>query len=133
MVVLDKQLSRLGLARADIVSGTGDGGGENEGATGFHASMERANPSYARRRCIPHISWRTSDMAIKSASEATGDYQTLCAYLGDGVTWRRPRAIATKPVDEGGLNLFRDGSPACHQLFRKAFAIEDLKVCRYGG
>ncbi len=42
--VLDKQLGRLGLSKADIVSGTRDGGGENEGRQGFHAILEGSNP-----------------------------------------------------------------------------------------
>lgn len=117
--VLDKQLGRLGLSRADVISGTGDGGGENEGKTGFHATFESANPSYARRRCIPHISWRTSDMAIKAAAEVMEDYKPIAAALGDGVTWQRLRALATKPIDEGGLALFADGSPQCYEIFHQ--------------
>ena len=117
--VLDKQLGRLGLSRADVISGTGDGGGENEGKGGFHANFERANPSYARRRCIPHISWRTSDMAISAAGEIMEDYKAIAAHLADGITWQRLRALAIKPIDEGGLALFRDGSPECHKIFHK--------------
>ena len=117
--VLDKQLGRLGLSRADVISGTGDGGGENEGKTGFHATFENANPSYARRRCIPHIAWRTSDMAISAAAEIMQDYKPIAAALADGVTWQRLRALATKPMDQGGLALFADGSPECHRIFHQ--------------
>ena len=118
--VLDKQLARLGLTQADVLSGTSDGGGENEGYRGMHASLEQHNPSYARRRCLPHISWRTSDMAIKAAEAFISDYKALASYLGDGVTWRRLRALATKPTEDGGLNLFADGSPACFEVFHRA-------------
>ena len=40
-------------------TGTGDGGGENEGASGVHAQMEVVNPSYARKRCCAHFPWRS--------------------------------------------------------------------------
>ena len=35
--ITEKQLGRLGLNCFDVVSGTGDGGGENEGQQGVHA------------------------------------------------------------------------------------------------
>ena len=117
--VLDKQLARFGLSRADVISGTGDGGGENEGKGGFHATFERANPSYARRRCIAHISWRASDQAIMAAFEIIEDYKAIAAYLTDGVTWARLRALATKAIEDGGLALFRDGSPDCYRIFHQ--------------
>ena len=44
MSVLDKQLGRVGLIRYDACSGTGDGGGENEGQTGIHSSLEADVP-----------------------------------------------------------------------------------------
>ena len=43
------QLERLGCSLADIVSGSTDGGGENEGVQGVHALMEGHNPLYVRR------------------------------------------------------------------------------------
>lgn len=118
--VLDKQLRKFGISRADLVSGTGDGGGENEGRSGLHAALESANPLYVRRRCIPHLSWRTSDAAILASKTSTGDYQGLAAYLCDGVTWRRLRTLATSSKASGGLDLFRDGSPECFRVFHKA-------------
>ena len=54
--VIEKQLARVGLNCFDVCSGTGDGGGENEGSSGVHAYFENLNPGYVRRRCIPHIS-----------------------------------------------------------------------------
>ena len=62
---IDKQLLRIGCTRADILSGTGDGGGENEGVAGIHAMLEADNPSYVRRRCLSHIAWRVADSGFQ--------------------------------------------------------------------
>jgi hypothetical protein len=52
------------------------------------------------------------------ALRASGlDYKALAAYLIDGITWSRFRAIATQAPGEGGLSLFRDGSQACKAIF----------------
>ena len=48
--VLERQLSRVGLNADDVVSGVGDGGGENEGSSGIHSHFENLNPGYVRRR-----------------------------------------------------------------------------------
>jgi hypothetical protein len=53
-------------------------------------------------------------MAVR-ASEL--DYRALAAYFVDGVTWTRLRAIAIQMPAAGGLNLFKDGSPACKRIF----------------
>ena len=110
LAVLNKQLGRIGLLRADIVSCTTDGGGENEGRSGIHELLESENPSYVRRRCLPHLAWRTSDAALNCCAENLGAYKNLAAYLADGVTWRRLRTIACTAKAEGGLGLFADGS-----------------------
>ena len=115
--VIEKQLSRVGLNCFDVCSGTGDGGGENEGHLGIHAHFENLNPGYVRRRCIPHIAWRTCDSAIRASSL---DYKALAAYLCEGVTWSRLRDIATKGPAEGGLKLFPDGSQRCKDLFGRS-------------
>ena len=112
--VTEKQLSRVGLNGFDVCSGTGDGGGENEGHQGVHAYYENLNPGYVRRRCVPHIAWRTCDSGIRASGL---DYKALAAYLCEGVTWSRLREIATKGVAEGGLALFREGSQQCKDLF----------------
>ena len=112
--VTEKQLSRVGLNGFDVCSGTGDGGGENEGHQGVHSYDENLNPGYVRRRCVPHIAWRTCDSAIRASGL---DYKALAAYLCEGVTWSRLREIATKGLAEGGLALFRDCSQQCKDLF----------------
>ena len=114
---LEKQLARVGLSLFDVVSCTGDGGGENEGKDGVHAFFENLCPGYVRRRCLPHIAWRTSDMAINASSL---DYRSLAAYLVDGVTWSRLRNLAVKTQAAGGLGLFKDGSSPCMQIFGKS-------------
>ena len=38
--MLEKQFEAKGVFRAECVGGTGDGGGENEGATGIHGLFE---------------------------------------------------------------------------------------------
>ena len=136
--ILDKQLGRFGLLRADIVSGTTDGGAENEGRTGLHALLESENPSYVRRRCLPHLSWRTSDAALNCCAEQTGAYKTIAAHLADGVTWKRLRTLATTSRAAGGLELFGDGSPACHRMFSRCPGVvvstrpqTDMEVLEY--
>ena len=112
--IIDRQLARLGLNAFDVVAATGDGGGENEGSQSIHAHFENLNPGYVRHRCLPHIAWRTADMAIRASGL---DYKNLAAYLVEGITWSRLREIATRSPADGGLALFRDGSRACKDLF----------------
>ena len=107
--VVEKQLGRQGLTCYDVVSCTGDGGGENEGAQGIHAFFEHLNDGYVRRRCLPHIAWRTSGAALKCSSLSCS---ALAAYLTNGITWARLRAIATQAAP-AGLGLFADGGPRC--------------------
>ena len=115
--VLEKQLARVGLNCWDVVASTGDGGPENEGHQGLHAHFENLSPGYVRHRCLPHIAWRTADMAIRASSL---DYKSLAAYLVEGITWSRLREIATRSLVDGGLNLFRDGSAPCKNFFGQA-------------
>ena len=115
--VLEKQLARLGLNAYDVVAGTGDGGGENEGHQGVHAYFENLSPGYVRRRCLHHIDWRTCAAAIRAAGL---DYRTLAAYFVEGITWSRLKVLATTPAADGGLGLFRDGSQQCNDVFGKS-------------
>ena len=115
--VITQQLMRLGLSLQDVVSGVGDGGGENEGALGIHSSIEAANPGYVRRRCLGHLSWRTADAAIDEMGVLSKHVLSLCAYLHEGITWRRLQAIASQPVAQGGLNLLREGSAEYRAIF----------------
>ena len=41
------------------MSGTGDGGGENEATHGIHSALEDVNLGYVRRRCVGHYAWRS--------------------------------------------------------------------------
>ena len=115
--ILEKQLGRLGLNCYDVCSGTGDGGGENEGQHGVHAYFENLSPGYVRRRCLSHIAWRTCDVAIRVSSLS---YKTLVSYLTDGITWFRLRQLAITPRGLGGLGLFGDGTRACKAMFGEA-------------
>ena len=107
----------MGLSCYDVVAATGDGGGENEGACGIHQHFEDLSPGYVRRRCLPHIAWRTADKAIRSSGL---DYRALCAYFVEGITWSRLREIAVRGPAEGGLGLFPDGSARCQEIFKAA-------------
>ena len=115
--IIEKQLARVGLNCFDVTAGTGDGGGENEGHTGVHAYFENLNPGYVRRRCLPHIAWRTCDVAIRTSGL---DYKALAAYMVEGVTWSRLRELATLAPADGGLRLFNDGSRECKRVFGHA-------------
>ena len=84
-------------------SSTGDSGGENEGKAGVHAHFEELRQGYVRRRCLPHLAWRTCDAALRASRV---EYKSLASYLCDGVTWTALQAIAVKPPDAGGLALF---------------------------
>ena len=139
MRVIEKQLSRVGLSKYDICSGAGDGGGENEGQSGIHASLEADNPHYVRRRCLGHIAWRLADALL---AEVT-DYKLitrLCEYLCEGSTWTRLQGLATTPVLEGGLGLFPELSRTHAAVFgttpgsivpgRPESALEFLKFLR---
>ena len=97
--VLDKQLGRFGLSRADVIGGVADAGGENIGQSGLHAALEEANPSYVGRRCVPHIAWRVASASMVPCEDLCKDIKSLASYLAQGITWRRLRSIATSPVE----------------------------------
>ena len=62
--VIVKLWERLGLYKEDCVGGTGDAGGENEGAAGLHSILETIRPDYVRRRCLAHLPWRCADQVL---------------------------------------------------------------------
>ena len=120
MQVLDKQLGRVGLSRYDVASLSGDGGAENEGALqGIHATLESDVSGYVRRRCLGHLAWRVADAVL---AEIPGYEHTkkVCEYLRDGVTWTRLQALASAPVADNGLGLFRERSLEFKRVFGKA-------------
>ena len=116
--VVGKQLQRPGLSFADINSGTGDGGGENEGEGGLHQHFEADNPSYVRRRCLPHIGWTVAKAGLKMVDCKVHD--NICAYLTEGVTWFNLKSIACAPILEGGLGYCKMGDEMYNTLFGKA-------------
>ena len=117
--VVEKQLARVGLNSFDVVAGTGDGGGENEGSHGIHRHFEDLCPGYVRHRCLPHIAWRTADMAIKASNL---EYKHLAAYLVDGTTWTRLREIACRGCwRRGPQSLSRRVKTLSEPLWQKSF------------
>ena len=100
-------MQRPGLSFADINSGTGDGGGENEGEGGLHQHFETDNPSYVRRRCLPHIGWTVAKAGLKIVDCKV--HGNICAYLTEGVTWFNLKSIACAPILEGGLGCCEMG------------------------
>ncbi len=95
-----KELARVGLNSFGMVSGTGDGGGEDEGSRGIHEHLENMSPWCARRRRVPHMAWRTCGPAIKATRV---DLKGFAACLSDGVTWSRLNDVATMSVAPGAL------------------------------
>jgi len=128
--IIEKQLAAAGAYRYDIVGGTGDGGGENEGVAGVHSLMETVSPTYVRRRCLGHIPWRVADAGIRSMPHGTRT-EDINVYLRDGVTWARLGAIACQSQITGGLDLMRFGSEEYRDTFASAppRMIEDRPEC----
>ena len=116
---MGKQMLRVATSRYDVCNVVGDGGGENEGGSGIHATMEADVPAYVRRRCLGHMSWRTAD-ALLNEWEQHSDVKALCRYTGDGITWSRRQALATTPVLDGRLGLFREVSEVHKAIFGTA-------------
>ena len=104
--ILCLQLERLGCSVADLVSGSTDGGGENEGKEGVHALIEEVCPLYVRRRGLEHLAWNYCSAGLSACSDLCHAYRDLSTYLHEGVTWSRLKQIATSPDRLGGLGLF---------------------------
>ena len=119
--VIENQLRRIGLNLTDIASGTGDGGGENEGMNGVHASLEEiGDGSYIRRRCLGHLAWRAADAGLDEMGKWAKEAASVCTYLHEGVTFRRLQSIACQPIATGGLALVREGSQDFLNAFRSS-------------
>jgi len=112
------QLQALGLTLGDVHSGTGDGGGEMEGGAGLHRAIEEMNPTYVRRRCWAHLSWRCVDYGVQ-VFEAFATFASMLNYLRDSGTWLRLQAIAVQPAHQGGLAMTTEGSA----LFKMVFGV----------
>ena len=80
MIVLDKQLGRVGLVRYDVGCGAGDGAPENTGSSGTHATFEQDVPGYAQRRCLLHIGCRNGDAALAETNQKL--VRASRAYMG---------------------------------------------------
>lgn len=118
--ILEKQLGRVGCTLADVVSASTDGGGENIGKEGLHASLQQMDLGYVRRRGLEHLSWRVCDAGLAAAGELVREYKALANYLHDGITWTRLQAIATLPENLGGLGLFGRQTAQFHSFFSPA-------------
>ena len=79
---IEKQLARLGLNCFDVTTGTRDERADNEVHQGVHAYLEKLNPGYAPRLCIPHVSLITCDVAIRVSGI---DYEALATCLVEGL------------------------------------------------
>ena len=118
MNVMDQQVEAKGITRADFVTGVGDGGGENEGRhSGVHKICEDATPSYVKRRCFGHLPWRVAMQGLVAMGPLYSSLKHLCAYLRDGITWMRLKAIAVNKPAAGGLGLMTATSAAYNKLF----------------
>ena len=102
--IVAQQLGRIGCTLADIVSGTSDGGGENEGRFGVHALLEDHSPMYVRRRGLEHLSWNFCSAGLAAADPIGRTLKHLVAYLREGVTWHRLKEIATSSVARQGFH-----------------------------
>ena len=100
--VVIKQWQRLGCYREDCVGGTGDGGGENEGAEGLHSLLEETKPDYVRRRCLAHLPWRCADQVLIAIGAHHESIKAISYYLHDGGTWNRLKSIAVQPPRMAG-------------------------------
>ena len=129
--VIEKQISRIGLTRYDLISGTGDGGGENEGSSGVHALLEwNGAEAYQRRRCFSHLPWRVANAGIEQCGHHR-ETEAICTYLRDGITWSRLESIATQPEEQGGLGMMEPQSHEARTFFETAppSLIEDRPEC----
>ena len=79
MEVLRKELARIGCSTMDLLVGTGDGGGENEGHRGIHATLEQENLGYTKKRCMSHLSWNVPKALLDAMPEVEKEVQCIAA------------------------------------------------------
>ena len=72
-------------------------------------------PSYVRRRCLPHLSWTVCKQGLLEID--CGVHEGICAYLGRGATWFNLKCLATHSREDGGLGLFSEGSAEYQRVF----------------
>ena len=118
--VLRMQFARIGAYSMDLLVGTGDGGGENEGRRGIHATLEEEIPGYIRKRCMGHLSWNVAAALLAAMPDVEKDVKLIAAYLGDGITWSRLRGLATRSRADGGLGLMDPLGAAALEFFKEA-------------
>ena len=115
---IQKQFLTKGAVLEEGKAGTGDGGGEMEGISGVHALMVQLMPDYVRHRCGDHISWRVLMAGLDAMAPNIKDLEALNVYLTDGITWTRLAAIATLPIDQGGLAIMVYGATSYYKFFK---------------
>ena len=120
MEVLRKQFARIGCFTMDLLVGTGDGGGENEGRRGIHATLENENPGYTRKRCMGHLSWNVTKALLDAMPEVEKEVQCIAAYLSDGITWSRIRGLVTRSRADGGLGLMEPLGREAQDFFQES-------------
>ena len=120
--VLEKQLATIGVLPEDVCSGSGDGGGENEGTGGVHDLFEGRCPGYTRRRCLQHWGWRSAGAVLNDA-EMSGTKTKLDivhTYLHNGVTWSRLKTICATPITKGGASVCNERPTQFRNVFQHA-------------
>ena len=117
----EKQWARLGCFKDECLSGTGDGGGENEGTAGIHALLEKHSSGlYVRRRCLAHLPWRVAEQGLADMGEHMKKVKAISAFLHESGTWNRMKTLAVTDPNCGGLGMCADGSHEYNRIFGQA-------------
>ena len=118
--VLERQFGRYDINLYDMVGGSGDGGGENEGVGGVHSVLETMTDAYVRRRCLQHVGWTNAKSDLNEFPEHKADLECIHTYFNSATTWNRLKTIAVSPPSQGGVSLFTEGSAMYHSIFRSS-------------
>ena len=118
--VLERQFGRYDINLYDMVGGSGDGGGENEGVGGVHSVLETMTEAYVRRRCLQHVGWTNAKSGLNEFPEHKADLECIHTYFNSATTWNRLKTIAVSPPSQGGVSLFTEGSAMYHSIFRSS-------------